>query len=821
MSSKTWFWEFRAWLEMVDFTFEKGIYKSNASIERAEVNARILGAFVWTGIKSLIAIIVAFVYLTLSEEYIRKNFSWFEPLSADDKKFHIEQIRLYAQLLTAIFSIYFATIGIILSAGYTRLRRDIIQMLTNEQIGSVYSRFLVFSAMFCLAGSALPLVGFDPGILVNAVGILLTILSAFALFPLGQRLFNFFDLNQLVRSEILPNMIRHINRAASSQNSNSLANHHSKEARNSLEQLYYIDDRVKKDNEGLRDNLPALSNDYTVLLIHYLQTKHTIDQESYWFPRQKKHKQWFFAGDATTTKALQTSSQQLLIEEKINHEWFENEVVKRLSDHVNFAFKVGDFELASILISSFSNRISAYVQQFQFHIGTEELKRFKEAIESVFSSQDAMASGTAQKIMIEIAETWAVLGSNLCIETLHRMMTFEKELKQFFDNDEWTENSLRVLPSFLQVELAFIVDRIEFEQKAEGRRLSKPKYVQQLAIQKLLMKYSKVLPEIRDFYKNLLPSFVNSLSKFKMSEAATQVTLTSLHSHWRLSYLFDEFSPLLLQYYEYEHYKEENYKLPEIDITGIFQELSCARDDAIVMFGSGGFVDHIFELKQNDELPDHFGQIYFELAEACINALEHNNKENFNKVFPMFFSLTLVAAEFKFLDPSLDVNNEYRLHLISTVINDLASVIGFAILYGAYFDNETISESAITKFDSWIRELPNEQEYLERMLRLSNPNSFSMSASPRGLIRINWKMSFESLVRRDGFSSRIDMYEGGKHPNRIVQEFLRSGSDASHLFFAKQVLPRLESTDLDVNYRIRAIAQRLNEESEEVENEGS
>ena len=75
------------------------------------------------------------------------------PLSADDKDFNIEQLRLYAQLLTAIFSIYFATIGIILDAGYTRLRRDIIQMLTNEQVGSVYSRVLVLAAIFCLSSN--------------------------------------------------------------------------------------------------------------------------------------------------------------------------------------------------------------------------------------------------------------------------------------------------------------------------------------------------------------------------------------------------------------------------------------------------------------------------------------------------------------------------------------------------------------------------------------------------------------------------------------------------------------------------------------------
>lgn len=96
-------------------------------------------------------------------------------------------------------------------------------------------------------------------------------------------------------------------------------------------------------------------------------------------------------------------------------------------------------------------------------------------------------------------------------------------MKQFFEADEWNEKSLRRLPAFLQVELAFIVERIEFEQEIEGQRLSKPKYVQQLAIQKLLQHYAKILPAVCDFYQNMLPAFVASLAKLKMSEAAAQV----------------------------------------------------------------------------------------------------------------------------------------------------------------------------------------------------------------------------------------------------------------------------------------------------------
>lgn len=819
VSSKSWFWKFRTWLGKIGFVFERNAYKMSASVTKVKANTRILGSFAWIGVKSLFWVILVLAALNFVESYVRSNLSWLSPLSADDKKFNIEQLRLYAQLLTAIFSIYFATIGIILSSGYTRLRQDIIQMLTNEQVGSVYSQVLVLAAIFCLVATASPLFGFEPGLFVYAVGTILTLLSALALFPLGQRLFDFFNLNLLVRSEILPSIARHIEGAANPRNSISLANHHSRSVRQALEQLSYIDDRIKADKDGLEDNLPALSDDYTALLLHYLQQKHTIDQESYWFPRRRTHKQWFFAGDTATSMALQTSSQQPLVEEKPDHQWLEKEIVDRLVGHIELAFKVGDFDLALQLIGRFSTRISVYAVQFQFDIGMQELKRFKEIIEQAFASSDAVADDETAKIKIGVADTWAALGSNLCLETLRRMMTFEKELKQFFETDEWSEKSLRRLPAFLQVELAFIVERIEFEQEIEGQRLSMPKYVQQLAVQKLLQHYAKILPTVCDFYQNMVPDFVATLAKLKMSEAATQIVLGSLHSHWKLPRWFDELAQLVGRYQEYMHYTEEQYILPKIDLVEMSKQLASARDDAIAMLGSSAMVEHIFEPKHSDELPDHFGQIYFELAEACISALEHNDENKLDKILPMFLFLAFLAADSKFTDPSLDVNDEFRLHLISTAINDLASVLGFAMLYGAYFDNEKLSESALAKFDTRIERDTDKKQYLKRMVLLSNPYSFSMSASPRDLIRINWKMSFEHRARQDGFGDQMSMGRGKQHPNKIVREFLRSHSDAPHLFFAKQVVPQLEPIDFEIDHHITALAHRLRENDDEVQHE--
>lgn len=816
-SSRSWFWRLRSWLGKIAFAFEQSTYNGSASFVTSKTNARILGSIAWIGGKSLFGVVLVLAALNLVESYVRSSQSWLPRLSAEDKKFNIDQLRLYAQLLTAIFSIYFATIGIILSAGYTRLRRDIIQMLTNEQVGSVYSRVLVRAAIFCLVATALPLFGVEPGLFVYAVGTVFTLLSVLALFPLGQRLFNFFDLTILVGSEILPSIRRHVEGAANPRNSKSLANHHSRSARQALDQLSYIDEQVKVGKDRLSDNLPALSESYTALLLHYLQQKHTIDQDSYWFPRRIKHQQWFFAGDSVTSRALQMSNQQLLVENKSDQQWLENEIVDRLAGHVELAFQVDNFELALKLIGRFSTRTSEYATRFQFDVGMQELKKFKDIIQQAFAISNATEGN--EKIKIGIADTWAVLGSNLCLEALRRMITFEKELENFFEADEWNNKTLRRLPAFLQVDLAFIVKHIEFEQEIEGKRLSKSKYVQQVAVQKLLQHYLKVLPAVCDFYQNMVPDFVRSMTTLKMSKAATQVVLASLHSYWKLPGRFNELTQVLERYREYEHYSENQYALPDINTTEMSNQLASAREKAIVMLGNASMVKHVFGHKHDDELPDHFGQIYFELAEACISALENNDETKLNKVFPMFLSLAFLAESSKFADPLLDVNDEFRLHLFSSVINDLASVLGFAMLYGEYFDNEKLLESALTKFDAWIEQTVDKQQYLKRMVLLSEPYSFSVRASPRGLIRIKWRMSFEHRARQDGFGESMRMTRGMPHPKKMVREFLGSRSDASHLFFAKQVVPQLDSIDFKLDYHITELVRRLDKSDEEIKHE--
>ncbi|MGO2306745.1 MAG: hypothetical protein ACTH5W_18795 [Providencia sp.] len=816
--SQVWFWKLRAKLVKFKFITEKNWYKFHTYNFRALSNTRIFGSFVQISVKSLLLAIFTIFVLYNIENLIRDNTSLLPSMSKDDIKFNIDQLRLYAQLLTAIFSIYFATIGIILSTGYTKLRRDIIQLLTTEQIGSFYSKTLVFSAVFCLSATALHLFGFEPGILTYSAGTILTLIASLALFPLGQRLFNFFNLSQIVNSEILPRIARHIKSAANPKNTVSLAHYHSNAAKYAFEQLCYIDDRMRVDKINISDNLQTLSNSYTTLVLHYIHQKPQINYQSYWFPREQKHIQWFFAGDLATSTALEMSS-QLKVEEEVNHQWFENIIIDRLSKHIEQAFQVGDFKLGINLINQFSLRIPTYAEQFQFEIGMQELLIIKKLIINTLDSPNLKKINNETTILVELADTWTALGSSFCLETLRHIIIFEDELKTFFDKDVWTERSIQSLPPFLQIELAFIVDYIRFECKTEGKRLSRPKYIQQLAIQKLLSKYEKILTQIGEFFEEVIPSFVNSLNKFNMKEAATQVILANLHTHWKLPNWFKTISLLLKRYEKYEHYSEEYYKLPKINLPDIIERVSIAHDKAIVMLSKPDIIEHIFTSKHNNKLPDHFGQIYFELAEACILSMKNNDEDKLSKIFPMFLVLSSTVAYSKFVDPTLEINDDFRQQLISSVIKDLTSVLGFAILYSAYFGNERLSEIVLDKFNEYTEKMPDKLQYLSSILYLSNLPYLKFIGSPRDRIRQSWKMSFEDKLRNDGFHDSFGISGGKPHSNKIIREFINSHADAYHLFFAMQVLPLLGQVEFKIDYQILSLSRRLNETHKEKENQ--
>ena len=267
-TSKKWFWRIRNLLARFAFQFEKFIHYRKSDFQTQISRTNIGRQLFWIGIQKFLFVALFIFGLECFETFIVDQFDfkvWPSEAAISD---YNGQLEFYAVLLAAIFSIYFATIGIILSTGYARLNRDIISLLIGEQVGSFYTGMLVSATVFCLAITALNIFDYQTGFSVYVAATFLTVMSVLILFPMGQRLFSFFELSPLVEIEILPKIAQSIDSVSKTGSSISLQNYFSKQARSRITQLFYIDDMLQLDRRKLNQNLPNLTKQHSSLLIH-------------------------------------------------------------------------------------------------------------------------------------------------------------------------------------------------------------------------------------------------------------------------------------------------------------------------------------------------------------------------------------------------------------------------------------------------------------------------------------------------------------------------------------------------------------------------
>ena len=546
---------------------------------------------------------------------------------------------------------------------------------------------------------------------------------------------------------------------------------------------------------------------------HYLNRKHLIPKNSYWYPRKLVYKDWFLAGETATSLALSTGS-QITPEEEPDLDWLENKLLTRIHSHLEKALTLKDWDLALKLLWQLSHRTLECAQGFYFSTGLQDIKE----VRLLFEKYLVGSSGDDEEKMqiMALSDAWTAATHNFFLETLRRIQTFNDELITFFEKDDWSREVSKNLPSFLQLKIGYLQDWVEFEHKAEGLRLSGPKYLQQLTIKVVLEHYSEIIDTIVMYEREEFISFADKLLEIDHPASATHVTLTALHMNWKLPRWFSEFDELLKQYSEYEKYKGDFYTFPKIDIEEIQSGLARGRDRLISKLTDKKLGKHLFDFKtHNSSIPDHFGQIYFILANECFSALDQNQPEKFTGIFQTFLTLSFLADSVKFLDPELDVSQNFRLHLVSAVNKDIATILGYAILYSEYYDNEELQNVAISIWEKMYEGVEDKKKYLERMLQVSDSNRFSMTLPIRYSFRAQWKINFEAKLREDGFGDRNYSYDSKSHPSDIVEEFRGAYYDASDVFFALQIIDNIDLPNDQINHQIRSYKTQLARRQEE------
>jgi hypothetical protein len=74
---------------------------------------------------------------------------------------------------------------------------------------------------------------------------------------------------------------------------------------------------------------------------------------------------------------------------------------------------------------------------------------------------------------------------------------------------------------------------------------------------------------------------------------------------------------------------------------------------------------------------------------------------------------------------------------------------------------------------------------------------------------MDWAMAFEQRAQSDGYGDQMSYRRGNSHESKVVNEFLKSHAEASHLFLAMQVLPLVNTVDFDINHQITSLSRHL------------
>jgi hypothetical protein len=229
-------------------------------------------------------------------------------------------------------------------------------------------------------------------------------------------------------------------------------------------------------------------------------------------------------------------------------------------------------------------------------------------------------------------------------------------------------------------------------------------------------------------------------------------------------------------------------------------------------------VEYLLSFENDGELPDQLGHAYYVLAEECIDALRLNDLDRLRQVAKTFYSLAALT-ESRHSQGDATISQEFRLHLASTVIQDVTSIAGFAILYGEVHQNPELSKVIDDAVNALINLYPDRKRYLTKMMLLSNSRNFSHAMSPREHVRFQWRSEFDREVGGGDYSRLASHRKTPGHPSKIVATFLRAPfGQASDLFLALKVWPELGDTKFEIDYSIRELARQLNRGSE---NEGA
>lgn len=732
-----------------------------------------------------------------------------------------------AQVAGVFLGLYFTAVGVVASTRYANVTVDVRALLMREKVGNLYIRvvaLLAAVAVLLLAESAL---GFQPAALNLIVVGLLGVIAVFSFVPLGFGVFQFLEPTKLVR--YLHDDLRRLIRSATPKGYGWLhaafQKHFQRQAEETLatyRNLVGVAARVDPPEGRL---LAELACGALQLQRQYARHKPQIPSQSFWFRRVHRHPGWLTAHYSQVDIALQTGT-PLDPKPVPDSMWLEREVEHIVVTATERILQAGDLQSALSVVGD--------IQRTLYILG--ERLAMDEALLLVRVAR-GLAHGAAHSVGgdgIAGEDEAERLSSSLALVDLYGLglinivlgmsAGFEvpaaERLTSAITAVKWHRpGSLYAtrLPRHVVERLEMIAESLEFERAVEGRAISPPWYLQQVAAQA----YARLISaSVSRLTEDMLGSFSNeaeSLVREKKYVFAAELIQRGLKACDKLDFHLGRFKGSFVSLEDLR--KVADIPWPNVDWDATGQSVKQARERLILRLRAA--TPAIARLPQSERTPDYFGHAYSVLAEASHEAMASGNDLLFRKVFPAFFVLA-ISAPTRVLSQVATDDDRTRGIFGSEPLADLFELSGLAMIYTDLAE-KGYWPTAKRAWDVYLSGCDDAALTVKLFMSAANFRRSQFTLMPRAVLRTKWKLALERRLESDGLVGETEHFDGGSgdraacpHDSPIIRALVGTGRhlvfDGEDVFLAAYLAERPEAAGQVLPHNAKLFAKLLTQQ---------
>ncbi|MBS1794227.1 MAG: hypothetical protein JSS81_10255 [Acidobacteria bacterium] len=762
--------------------------------------------------------------------------NWFltlKQLITLDKDGAIELLSVSASIAGAFLALYFTAVSVVISTVYAKVQGNVRSVILRDKVSNAYIFQVAIQGVVSLILLSLIAVGYLPSFLNLTLVILLGIASFFSFVQLGLRIFYFFDPTHLV-NYLTPDLFDWVNKATSQGYGwldPSFQNHYQEESFKLLVIYRNLVHLANREEHLQSDALLGLANHAFKVLDNYGRIKHKIPSDSKWFRTTYRHKNWLTASEIDMSLALNTGT-SLRPEEIPDLLWFENQIEETITFTLDKLLQRKDlnnvcffFNSAQITIHNLSNNFAIDESFKLFRAASPALRNNTRSTDLTgIESEEGFlklnfALGLTDLYALSFIQILLGLSNALSRITVSLL---SKSIEKF----DWrnTQSIYQVsLPRPVISKIEAILKQINFEVSVEGHLITPLWHIQELVAISFIGFIDKVCAELLSEFDKAIVSEASSLVNEKRAIFAAQLIERGIENCNKFLYHFNAFKIYTEQLENLRKVKDIPCVI--IDWENYFDRITEYRKTLIHSLAIATL--DLAKLPKSEKMPDYFGHAYTVISNECFLALLTGHEEDFNKLFPIFFTSSFITRE-RVIDLTNDWNNqEAKISLITQPIIDLAEITGYAYLFSE-LDGKNFIDTVEKQWDKYFDLTPNPEDVAIFICRNLEIQDSPLLRFLRTNTRYEWEREFqnrlESLGLREDIFSGVFSYDNEEpefvHPSRLIKEIVTGGISlyykATDVFVVKYIMKKFDTANFEKFPRkARDLFRQLNKDAED------